>query len=281
MDTARAVLVTGATSGIGYATARELTRAGWHVLLCGRDRRTAEAAANRLRGEAPAVDVHPVHCDHTRLADVRDFADWITAATRNNGGLAAIILAAAVANPPGRRTVDGLETTLTVNHLAPYLLRERLGPVLAANGGRVVLIGSSQHTLVKASDLDPAIFTAERAGAVRRYEVTKLLTLLTLRAHQLAAQAPVHVGVDPGFVRTNLGRSASGTVRVLLTVTRPIQASPQRPARLIRRVLEDAAVHDGAYLDEKGPARRSPLTLNDEAARTWETWTRSVLHPWL
>src|SRR5215217_4777920 len=77
MDTARAVLVTGATSGIGYATARELTRAGWHVLLCGRDRRTAEAAANRLRGEAPAVDVHPVHCDHTRLADVRDFADWI------------------------------------------------------------------------------------------------------------------------------------------------------------------------------------------------------------
>jgi NAD(P)-dependent dehydrogenase (short-subunit alcohol dehydrogenase family) len=277
----RAVLVTGATSGIGYATARELTRAGWHVLLCGRDRRTAEAAVNRLRGEAPAVDVHPVHCDHTRLADVRDFADRITAATGNDGGLAAIILAAAVANPPGRRTVDGLETTLTVNHLAPYLLRERLGPVLAANGGRVVLIGSSQHTLVKASDLDPVIFTAERAGAVRRYEVTKLLTLLTLRAHQLAAQAPVHVGVDPGFVRTNLGRSASGTVRVLLTVTRPIQAPPQRPARLIRRVLEDAAAHNGAYLDEKGPARRSPLTLNDEAARTWETWTRSVLHPWL
>jgi NAD(P)-dependent dehydrogenase (short-subunit alcohol dehydrogenase family) len=277
----RAVLVTGATSGIGYATARELTRAGWHVLLCGRDRSTAEAAADRVRSEAPAVDVHPVHCDHTRLADVCDFADRISAATRNDGGLAAIILAAAVANPPGRRTVDGLETTLTVNHLAPYMLRERLGPVLAANGGRVVLIGSSQHTLVKASDLDPAIFTAERAGAVRRYEVTKLLTLLTLRAHQLAAQAPVHVGVDPGFCRTNLGRSASGAVRVLLTVTRPIQASPQRPARLIRRVLEDAAVHDGAYLDENGPARRSPLTLNDEAARAWETWTRSVLHPWL
>jgi NAD(P)-dependent dehydrogenase (short-subunit alcohol dehydrogenase family) len=168
-----------------------------------------------------------------------------------------------------------------VNHLAPYMLRERLGPVLAANGGRVVLIGSSQHTLVKASDLDPAIFTAERAGAVRRYEVTKLLMLLTLRAHQLAAQAPVHVGVDPGFVRTNLGRSASGTVRVLLTVTRPIQAPAQRPARLIRRVLEDAAAHDGAYLDEKGPARRSPLTLTDEAARTWETWTRSLLQPWL
>ncbi len=278
---ARAVLVTGATSGIGYATARELARAGWNVLLCGRDRSTAEAAADRLRSEAPAVDVHPVHCDHTRLADVCDFAHRISAATRNHAGLAAIILAAAVANPPGRRTIDGLETTLTVNHLAPYLLRERLGPVLAANGGRVVLIGSSQHTLVKASDLDPAIFAAERAGAVRRYEVTKLLTLLTLRAHQLAAEAPLHVGVDPGFVRTNLGRSASGTVRVLLTVTRPIQASAQRPARLIRRVLEDAAVHNGAYIDEKGPARRSAVTLSDEAAQTWETWTRSVLHPWL
>jgi len=221
-----------------------------------------------------------VHCDHTRLADVSDLAGRITEATRDEG-LAAIILAAAVANPPGRRTVDGRDTTLTVNHLTPYLLRERLGPVLAANGGRVVLIGSSQHTMVKAADLDPAIFAPERAGAVQRYEVTKLLTLLTLRAHQLAANPPLHLGVDPGFVRTNLGRSASGAVRVLLTVTRPIQASPQRPARLIRRVLEDAAAHDGAYLDEKGPARRSPLTLNDEAAQTWETWTRSVLHPWL
>lgn len=193
---ASAVLVTGATSGIGYATARELARAGWHVLLCGRDRSSADAAANRLRSEARAIEVDPVHCDHTRLADVSDLADRITEATRD-GGLAAIILAAAVANPPGPRTVDGLDTTLTVNHLTPYLLRERLGPVLAANGGRVVLIGSSQHTLVKAADLDPAIFAPERAGAVQRYEVTKLLTLLTLRAHQLAANPPLHLGVDP------------------------------------------------------------------------------------
>jgi hypothetical protein len=77
--------------------------------------------------------INPVHCDHTRLADVSDLADRITEATRDEG-LAAIILAAAVANRPGPRTVDGLDTTLTVNHLTPYLLRERLGPVLAANG---------------------------------------------------------------------------------------------------------------------------------------------------
>jgi NAD(P)-dependent dehydrogenase (short-subunit alcohol dehydrogenase family) len=162
------VLMTGATSGIGYATAGELGRAGWHVLLCGRDRSSADAAANRLRSEARAIDVDPVQCDHTRLADVSDLADRISEATRDDGGLAAIILAVAVANPPGPRTIDGLDTTLTVNHLTPYLLRERLGPVLAANGGRVVLIGSSQHTLVKAADLNPAIFAPERAGAVHR-----------------------------------------------------------------------------------------------------------------
>jgi hypothetical protein len=61
----------------------------------------------------------------------------------------------------------------------------------------VVLIGSSQHTFVKAADLDPAIFAPEGAGAVQRYEVTKLLTLLTVRAHQLAANPPWHLGVDP------------------------------------------------------------------------------------
>jgi hypothetical protein len=111
--------------------------------------------------------------------------------------------------------------------------------------------------------------------------VTKLLTLLTLRAHQLVANPPLHLGVDPGFVRTNLGRSASGPFQVLLNVTRPIQAPPERPARLIRRVLEDSAVPDGAYLDEKGPARRSTLAFSDAAARRWEAWTRAVLHPWL
>lgn len=274
-------LVTGATSGIGYATAGELARAGWCVLICGRDQSTAAAAADRLRSDQPLADVRPVHCDHTRLAEVADFADQVHEATGSHRSLAAIVLAAAVANPPGGRTVDGLDTTLTVNHLAPYLLRERLGPVLAENGGRVVLIGSSQHASVKPTDLHPAIFAAEHAGDLRRYEVTKLLTLLALRAHALDGRKPLHVGIDPGFVRTNLGRSASGTFRVLLNITRPIQAPPERPARLIRRVLEDSAVPDGAYLDEKGPARRSALALSDEAARRWEAWTRAVLHPWL
>lgn len=275
-----AVLVTGATTGIGYAAAHELARAGWRVLVCGRDRSSATAAVDRLRADGPSADVHPVHCDHSRLAEVRALADQVTEATSSQSELAGIVLAAAVANPPHRTTVDGLDTTLTVNHLAPYVLRERLGPVLAGNGGRVVLIGSSQHTSVKAADLDPAIFAAGGAG-VRRYEVTKLLTLLSLRAHALDGQKPFHVGVDPGFVRTNLGRSASGTFRLTLMLTRPIQAPPQRPAQLIRRVLEDADLPDGAYLDDKGPARRSRLALDDEAPRTWEVWTRTVLHSWL
>jgi NAD(P)-dependent dehydrogenase (short-subunit alcohol dehydrogenase family) len=275
------VLVTGATSGIGLATARELARAGWDVLLCGRDRSSAEASTDRLRAEGPAVEIHPVYWDHTRLADGRDFADHVTESARGRGGLAGIVLSAAVANPPRRRTVDGLDTTLTVNHLAPYLLRARLGPALATSGGRVVLISSSQHTSVKAADLDPSIFTREQARARRQYDVAKLLTLLTLRAHQLAATPPLHIGVDPGFVRTNLGRSASGSFRVLLSLTRPIQVPPERPARLIRRVFEDAAMADGAYLDERGPARRSALALSDDAARKWEAWTRTVLDPWL
>jgi hypothetical protein len=50
---------------------------------------------------------------------------------------------------------------------------------------------------------------------------------------------------------------------------------------VISVVLEDSAVPNGAYLDEKGPARRSTLALSDEDARRWEAWTRTVLHPWL
>jgi hypothetical protein len=64
---------------------------------------------------------------------------------------------------------------------------------------------------------------------VRRYEVTKLLTLLTLRAHQRAAQDPVHVGVDPGFVRTNLGSQPP--------VASPALGELEDVARVFRQIL--------------------------------------------
>lgn len=274
------VLVTGATSGIGYATARELTRAGVPVLLCGRDLAGATAAADRLRREYAGAVVHPVHADHRDLGQVRDLGDALAAGAPDAAGLAAAVLAAGVFVPPEPRTVDGLDTTLTVNHLAPFLLRERLGPSIAARRGRVVLLGSAQHTAVKAADLDPSTFDASSAGP-RRYEVTKALMLLTLKAHALASRTPLQVAVDPGFVRTNLGRTATGAFRVMLTVTRPMQVPPDRPARLIHRVLDDPAVRNGDYLGEKGPARRSPLADDEQAARTWDAWTRKTLHPWL
>jgi retinol dehydrogenase-14 len=274
------VLITGATSGIGYATAQELTRAGVPVLLCGRDLAGATAAAERLSRESPGAVIQPVHADHQDLGQVRELADSLAASTPGGAGLAAAVLAAGVFVPREQRTVDGLDPTLTVNHLAPFLLGERLGPTIAADGGRVVLLGSAQHTAVKAADLDPATFDATAAGP-RRYEGTKALMLLALKAHALASRRPLHVAVDPGFVRTNLGRTATGAFRLMLTLTRPMQVAADRPARLIHRVLDDPDVQNGAYVGEKGPARRSPLTDDEAAARTWDAWTRKILTPWL
>jgi hypothetical protein len=82
-------------------------------------------------------------------------------------------------------------------------------------------------------------------------------------------------------VHTGLGRNATGAFRILLTLTRPIQAPPARPASLIVRVLDGPAVVDGAYLAEKGPAARSPLALDDALAGAMREWTDKLLAPWL
>ena len=112
------------------------------------------------------------------------------------------------------------------------------------------------------------------------YETTKLLTPLSLRDHQLRAAEPLTLAVDPGFVRTRLGRSATGAFRILLSLTRPIQAPPGRPAALVARVLTDPGVANGDYRDARGPARRSTLAQDDDLARAAATWSDALLEPW-
>jgi NAD(P)-dependent dehydrogenase (short-subunit alcohol dehydrogenase family) len=148
----RVAVVTGANGGLGFEVARELARTGGHVVMAARDQSKAEVARASIRGEIPdaALELQPL--DLASLASVREAATSILAhhpridVLVNNAGLMGI---------PERRTEDGFEMQLAVNHLGHFALTAELMPaLLESNDARVVSVTSTgRHT---GSALDPA-----------------------------------------------------------------------------------------------------------------------------
>lgn len=137
----RIVVITGATSGIGLATARELSRLGATLILVGRGQERLAHAEEQIRAFSGcgADALHRVEADLSRLESVREAAARVRALTprvhvliNNAGGL--------FANRD--LTAEGIEQTLAVNLLAPYLLTEKLLPVLCHGHGRVINVAS-------------------------------------------------------------------------------------------------------------------------------------------
>ena len=200
----RVCVVTGATRGIGRATAIALAKLGATVVVIGRDsarmdevRREAERAAN--------TDVSCIAADFASLASVRRAADeiahrWPTIhALVNNAGINA-----------GRRQVsaDGFELTFAVNHLAPFLLTSLLVPALAAGAPSRIVNVTSVFAHVAGIDIDDIMLERRRYSSTRAYNQSKLSTAMftmelaeRLRGSGIAANC-----VSPGLVATDLMR---------------------------------------------------------------------------
>ncbi|MEW1686332.1 oxidoreductase [Streptomyces sp. NPDC091265] len=198
----RTAVVTGANSGIGLITARELARRGARVLLACRDEKRGKAAASRIRGAVRGADVEFAALDLADLSSVREFAAAYTPDRLdlliNNAGVMAL---------PYGRTADGFETQFGVNHLGHFALTGLLLPkLLDTPGARVVSVSSGLHAL---SDIDMGDLNSERN--YRRwiaYGRSKTANLLFV--HELARRAAaagsglVAAAAHPGYASTNL-----------------------------------------------------------------------------
>jgi NAD(P)-dependent dehydrogenase (short-subunit alcohol dehydrogenase family) len=128
-------LITGATSGIGAATAMELAGRGAHVLLVARDPTRGRAAAEAIRDAHPDAQVEVLECDLAQLDDVRRLARTVEDA---HGRLDVLVNNAGVVNFTRRTTLDGYEQTFAVNHLAPVPADQPApsGPCRSRRGAR-------------------------------------------------------------------------------------------------------------------------------------------------
>jgi NAD(P)-dependent dehydrogenase (short-subunit alcohol dehydrogenase family) len=202
--TGRTVLITGANSGLGLAAARELARAGAHVVLAVRDVTKGEHAASTLDGH---VEVR--HLDLADLASVRAFAeDW-------TADLDVLINNAGVANAPLGRTKDGFETHIGVNHLGPFVLTNLLLPRIT---DRVVTVGSNAHrsAAIDLDDLNWERRPYRSSAAYAQSKLANLLFTLELQGRLDAAGVPVRaLAAHPGAAATNLNRHLGPLMRVV------------------------------------------------------------------
>jgi NAD(P)-dependent dehydrogenase (short-subunit alcohol dehydrogenase family) len=189
----KTVIVTGANSGIGQATARALAAAGASVVLAVRNVEKGMAAAAAMPGdtEVRALDL-------ASLASVREFAAACGAEIHlliNNAGVMA---------PPLTRTADGFESQFGVNHLGHFALTNLLLPRVA---GRVVTVSSIMHMLGRI-DFGDLNWERRRYRAWRAYNQSKLANLLftaELQRQLTAAGSRVASNaVHPGYASTNL-----------------------------------------------------------------------------
>lgn len=198
----RIALVTGANSGIGYVTARELARQGAHVVLACRNPDRAADAAARLRGEVPTALITARNLDLADLESVRAFAEaW------GNNRLDILINNAGVALVPYARTTDGFESQLGINFLGHFALTGLLLPSLrAASDARVVTVSSESQRWGR---IDFTNLNAERhyhpLTAYIRSKQANVYFAVQLQRLAAAGRIPLRsMAVTPGFTSTNV-----------------------------------------------------------------------------
>jgi NAD(P)-dependent dehydrogenase (short-subunit alcohol dehydrogenase family) len=204
----RTVVVTGASSGLGAVTARELARAGAHVVLAVRDVAKGERVAEGITGdrEVRALDL-------ADLASVRAFAGAWT------GDLDVLVNNAGIMAVPQATTVDGFEAQIGTNHLGHFALTNLLLPHIT---DRVVTVSSGAHRIGK-MQLDDLNWEHRRYDRWRVYGQTKLANLLftqELQRRLSEAGSPVRaVAAHPGYANTHLqSHTGSRINHVLMNV---------------------------------------------------------------
>jgi NAD(P)-dependent dehydrogenase (short-subunit alcohol dehydrogenase family) len=268
----RTVVVTGASSGIGAATAREFARVGAKVVLAVRD----PAKGARIARTMPAdVEVRPLELDN--LASVRAFAGaW-------SGDLDILINNAGILMVPEGRTADGFERHIGTNHLGHFALTILL---LSHITDRVVTVASDAHARGRL-DLDDLNWRRRPYRADQAYSDSKLANMLFILELQRqlteSGSAVRAIAVHPGMVRTNLFGHASGIPAMAMAMAGRLVMQEPRDGARSTLFAATGEIPGGSFVQPSGfgHLRGSPM-VGEAAAPAFDValarrlWARSA-----
>ena len=267
----KTVLITGATSGIGRATALGLARMGAHLAITGRDRVRTEDAAREIRA-AGGGQADMLVAELSSQSEVRRLAEEVLQSLSRIDVL--------INNVGGywdtrHVTVDGLERTFALNHLAPFLLTNLLLDKLKQSApARVVMVSSNAHA---AGRIDFGDLQGERSySGARAYSQSKLANILFSYelARRLPATSVTANALHPGLVNTSFGaEDPAGVQKLLVPLLRPFMKSPARGAATSIHLASAADLErvTGRYFANSKPTRSSKPSYDEAAAaRLWQ-----------
>jgi NAD(P)-dependent dehydrogenase (short-subunit alcohol dehydrogenase family) len=254
----KTAVVTGATSGIGFAIASALLAQGIKVVLISRDLERGQRAIADLVARHPGCDVQVEKGDLGSLASVAECGDNLA---RSLDRLDLLVNNAGIMGGPFQVTEDGFESSIATNHLGHFLLSARLFPrLVAAPGARVVTVTSGRvaRATIDATAMDAVRVAPPGWSAMAAYDTSKLAMLIfavELQRRASAARVDVRsVAASPGLVATGIGSRALREAghrylaRLVEVASRALLQSPSAGARSVLVAATDDALIGGEFM---------------------------------
>ncbi|UTM37944.1 oxidoreductase [Rhodococcus pyridinivorans] len=261
----RTVVVTGATSGVGEATARALGAAGATVVLAGRNVDRGKRIADEIGPRAEMMSL-----DLADLSAIRAFADAFA-----DRRIDVLVNNAGVMAAPLGRTADGFEMQIGTNHLGHFALTGLLLPRIT---GRIVTVSSAAH-LIGRIDLDDLNWERRpynRAAGYAQSKLANLLFALELERRLAAARSPLRaVAAHPGYAATEVGSHTGTWFDRLFGFGKTIlQRTPDQGAESVVLAASDPGIA-GGYIGPRLLLYGAPgVATVGRRARDRETATR-------
>jgi retinol dehydrogenase-12 len=267
----RLCLITGATSGIGRETALALAKMGASIVFTARDMKKGEEIRDQLKALSRNEMIEVLECDLSSLQSVRDCCDRFRISHER---LHVLINDAGTWEKERKLSKDGIENTLAVNHLAPFLMTNLLLDVMKkSTPARIISVSSGLHG--GTIDFDDVEFKRKFKG-MRAYRQSKLANMLFIRelARRLQGTGVTANCLMPGFVATGLSRNSGAVSRAFVKI---LASSPEKGAETSIYLASSPNVEgvSGECFRKKRVVRTSKES-NDQvlARRLWDLSAR-------
>lgn len=275
---AKTVVITGATAGIGFATALQLAGQGAFVIGVGRALDRCNLAKQKISAQFPQARIAFLVADLSSQKQIHQLAGNIGAVitTEGKGALDVLINNAGAVSSWYTTTPEGFELQFAVNHLAPFLLTNLLWPYLQkAPDGRVITVSSGSHFRTKINWGD--IQLRKGYHCLKAYKQSKLANVLftcELNRRREPGSSVRAYAVDPGLVNTEIGfKGTTGLVRRVWSWRARSGRPPEKGAATSVYLANQAVLptRDAVYWVDCRPSRASRYALREDmAGRLWE-----------
>jgi NAD(P)-dependent dehydrogenase (short-subunit alcohol dehydrogenase family) len=245
------VLITGGTSGIGRAAATALAAMGAEVVVTGRSRERGESAVEEIRDTSGNGRVSLMLADLAVQAEVRGLAEEFR---ERYDRLDVLVNNAGIIQSKRTETPDGIELTLAVNHLAPFLLTNLLLDLLKKSApSRIITVSSEARRGAKIDFED--LQSERRYRPFKVYGMTKLANILFTYelAERLEGTGVVANSLHPGGVNTNFGNNNRSFGTLIFRAFKPFMRTPEQGADTVvyLAVSPEAGKMTGRYLTDR------------------------------